>query len=81
MSAASSPTEGAAMGCQDGDRCVVCSDQMLEARVIEMLDGGLALVEVDGTREEVSVALVSVTVGDSVLIHAKEAISVVGGRP
>jgi hydrogenase expression/formation protein HypC len=46
--------------------------------VVRTLGRGLALVDLGGVREQVSVALVDVVAGDTVLVHAKEAIAVVG---
>jgi hydrogenase expression/formation protein HypC len=59
----------------EGDHCVTCSDEAAAVRVIRLRDGDLADVDVgDGRTEEVSVALVDAAVGDTVLVHAKEAI-------
>lgn len=65
--------------CHD-DVCVTCSDEAVEVRVVELRAGDLALVDTGVTREEVSVALVDARVGDTVLVHAKEAIALVGAR-
>jgi HupF/HypC family len=63
--------------CHD-DVCVTCSDEAVAVRVVRLLDGALALVDTGaGTLEEVSVALVYANVGDTILVHAKEAIGVV----
>lgn len=59
-----------------GDTCVTCSDEAVVVRVERLLPGGLAIVDTGAGREEVSVALVDVTEGDQVLVHAKEAIGV-----
>lgn len=64
-------------GCSD-DVCVTCSDSAVPVRVVELLDGGLALVDTGSGTEEVSVALVVATVGDAILVHAGEAIAVLG---
>lgn len=48
-------------------------------RVTELLDGGLALADTGRSGEVVSVALVDAHVGDTVLVHAKEAIAVLPG--
>jgi hydrogenase maturation factor len=66
-----------------GEVCITCSDQALPFVVLELRDDALALVDTGaGTAEEVSVALVDAAVGDTVLVHAGEAIAVVGsGRP
>ena len=62
-----------------GDTCITCADTAVRVRVSELLPGGLAVVETDAGPEEVSVALVEARVGDVVLVHAKEAIAVLGG--
>jgi D-sedoheptulose 7-phosphate isomerase len=62
--------------CHD-DHCITCSDEALEARVVALRDGDMALVEVGSALEEVSVALVEARVGVRILVHAKEAIAVV----
>jgi hydrogenase expression/formation protein HypC len=64
--------------CHD-DVCITCSDTAVEVLVVELLDDGLALVDTGAGHEEVSVALVTAAVGDTVLVHAKEAIAVVPG--
>lgn len=64
-------------GCR-GDVCVTCSDEAVPVRVVELRAGGLALVDTGAGREEVSIALVEAWVGDVVLVHAKEAIAVLG---
>jgi hydrogenase expression/formation protein HypC len=61
--------------CHD-DVCITCSDQALPVRVLELRPGALALVDTGVSQEEVSVALVDARVGDTVLVHAKEAIAV-----
>lgn len=68
-----------------GDVCVTCSDQAVAVTVTRLLPDGLAVVDTGRGAEEVSVALVDATVGDTILVHAKEAIAVVrdergGGR-
>ncbi len=61
-----------------GDHCVTCSDEAVAARVVRLREDDLADVDVGGGRtEEVSVALVDAEVGDTVLVHAKEAIGLV----
>lgn len=43
----------------------------MPVKVVELRDGDLALVELDGTRKEISLALVEeVAVGDYVILHA-----------
>ena len=63
-----------------GEVCITCSDQAVAVRVVELLPDDLAVVDTGSSREEVSVALVTAEVGDEILVHAKEAIAVVG-RP
>jgi hydrogenase maturation factor len=60
-----------------GDVCITCSDEAIPVRIVELLDFGLAMVDTGQSVEEVSVALVEAEVGDTVLVHAKEAIAVV----
>lgn len=61
-----------------GDHCVTCADEAVPVVVVRLLDDGLADVDAgDGRLEQVSVALVDARVGDTVLVHAKEAIGVV----
>jgi hydrogenase expression/formation protein HypC len=62
-----------------GDVCITCSDEAVPVRVVRLLDADLAMVDTGQSIEEVSVALVDATVGDTVLVHAKEAIAVLGG--
>jgi hydrogenase expression/formation protein HypC len=75
---------GVAPECHD-DVCVTCSDQAVAVTVVRLLDDDLAVVdtgtgEAGGAGEEVvSVALVTAGVGDTILVHAREAIAVVGG--
>ena len=65
-------------GCRE-DVCVTCSDQAVEVTVARLLGDDLAVVRTgDGGEEEVSVALVAAGVGDRILVHAGEAIAVVG---
>jgi hydrogenase expression/formation protein HypC len=61
----------------DGDVCITCSDTAVQVRVAKLLPDGLALVDTGAGQEEVSVALVSANVGDTILVHAGEAIGVV----
>jgi hydrogenase expression/formation protein HypC len=64
--------------CQ-GDACVTCSDAAVEVRVVRLLAGQLAVADTGQGEEEVSVALVTARPGDMILVHAGEAIAVVGG--
>jgi hydrogenase expression/formation protein HypC len=68
---------GAAPECH-GDVCITCSDTAVEVRVLRLLADELAVVETGAGEETVSVALVSAGVGDTILVHAREAIAVVG---
>jgi hydrogenase expression/formation protein HypC len=63
--------------CHD-EVCITCSDTAVPVTIVRLLDDGLAIVDTGAGEEEVSVALVRVAVGDTVLVHAKEAIAVVG---
>jgi hydrogenase expression/formation protein HypC len=62
-----------------GEVCITCSDQAVAVRVVELLPDDLAVVDTGSGMEEVSVAFVSAKVGGEILVHAKEAIAVVGG--
>jgi hydrogenase expression/formation protein HypC len=62
-----------------GDVCVTCSDEAVPVRVVRLLDANLAMVDTGQSLEEVSVALVDAAVGDTILVHAKEAIARLGG--
>jgi hydrogenase maturation factor len=62
--------------CYD-DVCITCSDEAVAVRVVELLVDDLAMVDTGVSIEEVSVALVDAGVGDTILVHAKEAIAVV----
>jgi len=46
--------------------------------VVRLLEDEMAVVEGGAGEETVSVALVSADVGDTILVHAREAIAVVG---
>ena len=59
------------------DVCITCSDLAVQVRVLRLLDNELAIVDTGSSEEEVSVALVSAHVGDTILVHASEAIAVV----
>jgi len=61
-----------------GDHCITCGDIAVEVTVLRLLPDSLAVVDNgQGAEEEVSVALVSAEVGDTILVHASEAIAVV----
>jgi hydrogenase expression/formation protein HypC len=62
-----------------GDVCITCSDMAVEVRIVRLLEDQMAVVEGGAGEETVSVALVSAGVGDTILVHAREAIAVVAG--
>ena len=64
--------------CHD-EVCVTCSDAAVEVTVLELLDDDLAVVRTEAGTEQDSVALVAAGVGDRILVHASEAIAVLGG--
>lgn len=64
--------------CHD-DVCITCSDTAVPVTVLRLLDDELAVVRTERGEEEISVALVSARPGDTVLVHASEAIAVIGG--
>lgn len=66
-----------APACHEGV-CLTCSDAAVEVTVLQLLDREMAIVDTGQGREEVSVALVPAAVGDTILVHAREAIAVVG---
>jgi hydrogenase expression/formation protein HypC len=61
-----------------GEVCITCSDEAVAVRVVELLPDDLAMVDTGSGIEEVSIALVSAKAGDEILVHAKEAIAVLG---
>jgi hydrogenase expression/formation protein HypC len=61
-----------------GDVCITCSDTAVEVTVLRLLPDGMALVDTGQSNEEVSIALVQAGVGDKILVHAREAIAVIG---
>jgi hydrogenase expression/formation protein HypC len=63
--------------CGDGV-CITCSDTAVEVTVLRLLADELAVVDTGAGEETVSVALVTAGVGDTILVHAREAIAVVG---
>jgi D-sedoheptulose 7-phosphate isomerase len=66
---------GAAAPASNDEHCITCSDEGVEVTVLELLGDQLARVDTGEGVEEVSVALVDVTVGDRILVHAGEAIA------
>jgi hydrogenase expression/formation protein HypC len=61
-----------------GVTCVTCSDEAVPVRIVRLLSDDRAFVDTGRSTEEVSVALVDASVGAIVLVHAKEAIAVLG---
>jgi hydrogenase expression/formation protein HypC len=70
--------QGVRGGAPPEDNCITCGDIAVEVRVVRLLPDGLADVDTGEGTERVSVALVGATVGDTILVHAGEAIAVVG---
>ena len=70
-----SPRSAQVPECHD-DVCITCSDAAIPVTVTELLDDDLAIVNTSAGAEEISVALVTAAVGDTVLVHAGEAIAV-----
>jgi hydrogenase expression/formation protein HypC len=62
-----------------GEVCITCSDTAVQVEVLRLLEDEMAVVDTEAGEETVSVALVSAAVGDTILVHAREAIAVVGG--
>jgi len=70
--------EGQVPDCLD-EVCVTCSDAAVPRTVVALLDDGMALGGIpagEEREEEVSIALVEAVIGDTVLVHAGEAIAV-----
>jgi hydrogenase expression/formation protein HypC len=61
--------------CHD-EVCVTCSDTAVAVTIVRLLGDDLAVVDTGDAEEEVSVALVDAGVGDTILVHAGEAIAV-----
>lgn len=61
-----------------GDICITCSDTAVQVRVVRLVEDQMAVVDTGAGEETVSVALVDVGVGDTILVHAREAIAVLG---
>jgi hydrogenase expression/formation protein HypC len=60
-----------------GETCVTCSDTAVQVKVVRLLEDAMAVVDTGAGEETVSVALVAAGVGDTILVHAREAIAVV----
>jgi hydrogenase expression/formation protein HypC len=58
--------------------CITCSDAAVAVTIVRLLGDGFAVVDTGSGEEDVSVALVSAGIGDTILVHAREAIAVVG---
>ncbi len=63
--------------CHDGV-CITCSDTAVEVTIVAVHELEMATVDTRQGTEEVSIALVDAGVGDTILVHAGEAIAVVG---
>jgi hydrogenase expression/formation protein HypC len=63
-----------------GEVCITCSDTAVQVTVVRLLEDAMAVVDTGAGEETVSVALVSAGVGDTILVHAREAIAVVGAH-
>jgi hydrogenase expression/formation protein HypC len=61
-----------------GDSCITCSDTAVQVTVLRLLADEMAVVSTGAGEETVSVALVTAGVGDTILVHASEAIAVIG---
>ena len=61
-----------------GDTCITCSDTAVQVTVVRLLADEMAVVDTGAGEETVSVALVEAGVGDTILVHASEAIAVIG---
>jgi hydrogenase expression/formation protein HypC len=61
-----------------GEVCITCSDTAVEVTIVRLLEDQMAVVDTGAGEETVSVALVSAGAGDTILVHAREAIAVVG---
>ena len=59
----------------DGDVCITCSDRAVEVTVVALHEDSFATVDTGQGHETVSVALVPARVGDTILVHAGEAIA------
>ena len=61
-----------------GEVCITCSETAVQVRVLRLLEDEMAVVDTGASEETVSVALVTAGVGDTIVVHAREAIAVVG---
>ena len=60
-----------------GEVCITCSDMAVQVRVVRQLADQMAVVDTGASEETVSVALVTAGVGDTIVVHAREAIAVI----
>jgi hydrogenase expression/formation protein HypC len=67
--------DSAGPACTEG--CITCGDIAVEVEIVQLLPNQMAIVATEAGSEEVSVALVSAVVGDTILVHAGEAITVI----
>jgi hydrogenase expression/formation protein HypC len=59
------------------DSCITCGDIAVEVPVVRLLPRAMAVVATEAGEEEVSIALVDASIGDTILVHASEAIAVI----
>jgi hydrogenase expression/formation protein HypC len=71
---AGAPTTGASCPV---DSCITCGDVAVEVTVVRLLPRAMAVVDTGVGEEEVSVALVEAEPGDTILVHAGEAIATI----
>jgi hydrogenase expression/formation protein HypC len=76
QSSAAQPSAVQPPECHD-EVCITCSDTAVAVTIARLLPDDLAVVDTEAGQEEVSIALVSAGVGDTILVHAGEAIAVV----
>ena len=80
MTAGDLPQAAVPAGAQCHDEvCITCGDTAVPVRILRLLEDEMAVVDTGQGPEEVSVALVSAAVGDTIVVHAGEAIAVVPG--
>ena len=63
-----------------GEICITCSDTAVPVTVVRLLADQMAVVDTGAGQETVSVALVTAGVGDTILVHAREAIAVLAAE-
>lgn len=67
--------DGGGAACSDA--CITCGDVAVEVEIVRLLPQEMAIVATEAGQEEVSVALVEAVVGDIILVHAGEALTVI----